>query len=432
MKNATTAKNKKSVAKRSKILLFFAVFFFATPMPLGFDILPDVFGCIFLIFGLTQLSYFDSSVESARKGVIYLAAVEFIHLLIMKSTVMTSISTNRLLAVTVLSIVQGILYILIIKNLFAGVSYFALRNNCHSSSELSDGAAFMTYLAFFIRVGATFVPELIALLEMRTTVELDFDIYESLVAFVKIKPVIVVLFTLISLGVFIAWGFSVAKLIKTFANEASDMLDSRYESEYLARPEKTTPKKLKRGYYAICLCLVFLLDIEFDGTRILPAFAAFLLLPFALMLFKDVCGFKKAKTYAIPTFVLFLVAQLFIGYFAPNGAIVIYETKLWVVAVGSVIALSAVVCAMLCVKALFVEAYKMRTTLGLGEDSYFGAWVIFCGSMIFYALGIAVPYLYSFTLAPRLILTGVFIYKAARYFEKINDDLVEKIDLYGE
>lgn len=344
----------------------------------------------------------------------------------------TAISTNRLLAVTALSIAQGILYIIIIKNLFAGVSYFALRNNCFASSELCDGATFMTYLAFFIRIGATLIPELIALLEIRLSVELDFKTYEAVSAFVKIKPVIVLLFSLISLGVLFAWEYSIVKLIKTFAKEAGESLDTRYETEYLSRPEKTTPKKLKRASIALCICLVFLLDIEFDGNRIIPAFATFLLMPFATMLFKGICDFKKTKIYAIPTFILLLVTQLFRNYFSPNGAIVIYETKLWVVIVGSVIAILTLISAMMCVRSLLTEAAQMRVNLGLFEDSFFVEWILFCASVILFALGFAIPYFYNSTFALRFILTCAFIYKTARYFERINEELEQKISLYGE
>ncbi len=432
MKDVTTAKTNKSISKRSKLLLLFGVLFFVIPTPLGFDVMPDVIGCILLIFGLTQLSYFDSSVEAARKYLIYLAVIEFLHLLFMKSMLLTQIPSNRLLGVTAFSIPQGILYILIIKQLFGGASYFALRNNCTKASELCDGAAFMTYLAFFIRIGATLVPELIALLELKLSVELDFVTYEAISAFVKIKPVIVVLFTMISLGVSVMWVISVCKLINAFVKEAGAKLDNRYSGEYLSRPERTAPKKLKRGFCALCVCLVFLLDIEFDDIRILPAFAAFLLLPFALMLFKGIGEFKKTQIYAVPCCFLLLVTQLFRSYFSPNGAIVIYETELWVVIVGALIALGTMICSMLCVKSLFSEAAKMRKELGLDTDSCFVAWIAFCVYSILFALGFAIPYFYAPTFALRLIATGVFIYKTARYFEKINEDLEQKISLYGE
>ena len=74
----------KSLSKKSKLLIIFGFLFFVNPVPAGLDILPDVFGCVLLFFGLTQLSYFDESVEEAKKSLLYLFGVEAIHLLLMR------------------------------------------------------------------------------------------------------------------------------------------------------------------------------------------------------------------------------------------------------------------------------------------------------------------------------------------------------------
>ena len=78
---ASRTKKQRSVSATSKALLLLGFAFFINPVPFGLDILPDVFGCIALYFGLTQLAYFDGSVEEARKCISYLFIVELIHLL---------------------------------------------------------------------------------------------------------------------------------------------------------------------------------------------------------------------------------------------------------------------------------------------------------------------------------------------------------------
>ena len=62
----------KSVSQRSKMLIILGFLFFVNPVPAGLDIFPDVFGCVLLFFGLSQLSYFDSSIEEAKKILLYL------------------------------------------------------------------------------------------------------------------------------------------------------------------------------------------------------------------------------------------------------------------------------------------------------------------------------------------------------------------------
>jgi hypothetical protein len=59
-----------------------------------------------------------------------------------------------MLAVTAFSIVEGIVYVIFFKKLFSGISYYAMRNNCNKTLERCDGTAFLSYLAFFIRLGA--------------------------------------------------------------------------------------------------------------------------------------------------------------------------------------------------------------------------------------------------------------------------------------
>ena len=153
--------------------------FFINPVPLGLDLIPDVFGCIFIYFGLTQLAFFDGAVEKARKCIFYLFVVEFFNLIFMRSVFLSDIGSNRLLAVTVFSILQGIVYVMAFRLLFSGISYFSMRNNCNQSLKKCDNTAFMTYLAFFVRIAATLIPELLALIEIflssESKAEVDFE-----------------------------------------------------------------------------------------------------------------------------------------------------------------------------------------------------------------------------------------------------------------
>ena len=161
----------KSVSKRSRLLIILGFLFFINPVPAGLDFIPDVFGCVLLYFGLTQLAYFNSSVEEARKSLLYLFGIEAIHLLLMRSVFLTNIGSNRMLAVTAFSIVEGIVYVIFFKKLFSGISYYAMRNNCNETLERCDGTAFLSYLAFFIRLGASMLPEFISILELRLNLE---------------------------------------------------------------------------------------------------------------------------------------------------------------------------------------------------------------------------------------------------------------------
>lgn len=419
-------KSAKSVSKKSKILLLIGFAFFINPVPFGLDILPDAFGCLLVWYGLTQLSYFDGSVEEARKSTLWLFVAELFHLLMMRSVFLTNISSNRMLAVTVLSIVQGILYVMIIKKLFGGISYFAMRNNCNKALALSDGAAFMSYLAFFIRIAATLIPELLAILELRLSIEVDFETYDAIASFVGMKPIIVVLLSAVALGVGVAWYVSLSKLISTLHSESGTELDIRYYSEFSSRPEKTRPKKLRFATYAVYFALFFIIDFSIDGSRIIPASFMFLLLFGSAFLFKEISGFNQTKKLAIPAFLLLLATELFTKFLNPYGAVVIYETELWTVCVGAALGILAAVACMLCVRGFLCDIRTLSENLGFGTPSTAVPWVAYCISAVCFAAGFAIPYFYSYFYLPRLIAAAVFVWQTVKVIGLVYEKELER------
>lgn len=430
MKNVT--KNKKSVSKTSKLLILFGFAFFITPVPLGIDIFPDVFGCALIFFGLTQLAYFDSSVEEARKGMIYLFAIEAVHLLLMRPMFLTTVNSNRLLAVTFLAISQGIVYIIIFKKLFGGISYFTMRNNYEKSFAKCDGTAFLTYLSFFIRIAAMLIPELISILELRLNIEVDPQTYNSIASFVAIKPVIVLLLSAVSLGTSVAWYVSAVRLFKSIHSEAGDDLDKRYNNEYTSRPEKVRPRKMRIGSYALYFSLVFVLDISFDGIRFLPASAMFLLLFASGFLFKGLCGFRQTKKSALPAFLLLLSTEVFRALFVPYGAIVIYETELWIVAVSAILCFLTVPFCLLAVRSFLSDLKELSDNLGNKPISVFAPWVSYCITLILWSAGFVIPYFYSYISALKLISSSIFIWQTVKLIGAIKEESQERFLLYNK
>lgn len=404
----------KSLSKKGKLLIIFGFLFFVNPVPAGLDILPDVFGCVLLFFGLTQLSYFDESVEEAKKSLLYLFGVEAIHLLLMRSVFLTEIGSNRMLAVTAFSIAEGIIYVIFFKKLFSGISYFSMRNDCEKTLEKCDGAAFLSYLAFFIRIAASLLPELISILELQLNLELDFDTYDAISAIVAVKPLLTVFLSLIALGVSVAWFISVKGLFSSIHLECGERIDEIHRSEYSSRPEKTRPKKLKAAAYLVYFAVIFSLDITFDGTRILPASAMFLLLFVASFAFKGISEFKNTKVFALPAFLLLLVTELYRAFLTPYGAIVIYATELWIVAVGAVLAIVTATVSLLAVRSFIGDMKKLSCELGTGELFTGFMWLFYCVTVVLWAVGFAIPYLFPTISGFKLVSSGLFIWQTVK------------------
>lgn len=426
------SKTAKSLSNRNKRLLIIGFLFFINPVPAGLDILPDVFGCALIFFGLTQLAYFDSSIEAARKSMIYLFAVEALHLVLMRPVFLTNISSNRMLAVTSFSIVQAIIYVMFFKNLFSGISYYASRHDCDKTSEKCDSVAFLSYLAFFIRIGATLIPELIAILELRLNLEVDFETYDTISSIVAAKPILIVLFSCIALGSSVAWFVSTVRLFTSLHSEAGNELDAKYTDEYTSRPEKVRPRRVRTGNIVICISLLFALDVSFDGIRILPASFMFAIIFAASFMFGGISKFSNSKRLAIPAFLLTLATEIYRMLLVPNGAIVIYETELWIVAAAAVPGIAAAVFGLICVRGFLADIRKLSVDLGGSEKNTEAAWIAYCISTVLWTAGFVIPYFFPTVATPRLLATCVFIWQTAKTVNSITEDEFERYSLYGE
>ncbi len=425
-------KNKRSISKRSTILLCLGFCFFVNPVPLGLDLIPDVFGCILIYFGLTQLAYFDGKLESARKSILYLLIVEFVKLLMMDMIYSTNISSNRMLGVTSFAIVQGIVYVMFFKQFFGGLGYYSMRNGCDETFKRYDGTAFLSYLSFFIRLLATVLPELLALVETELYFETDFDVMDSITALLGVKPVLVVLCSMISLVASVSWIVSMFGLLRVFHKEAGEDLDRKYYSEYTSRPEMVRPKKLRAGSFVFYTALVFSLDLVFDSIRVIPFSVMFILLPLGGWMLKDISSFKQTKLWAIPSFILMLGSEIFRMNFTSQGAIVIYETDLWIVGVCSALAVATAPICLICIRSFLAELRQLQQNLGGNPIETKNAWISCCVLVVLWASGFAVPYFYSFISTLRFFASVVFIYQTAKLIVQINDEEIQRFILYGK
>jgi len=423
---------KKSVARRSKLLLLMGFFFFINPVPLGFDFLPDVFGCILLYFGLTQIAYFDGEIEKARKYVLYLFALEAVHWLSMSAFVSTSIGSNRMLAVSVFAIGQAILYILIFKALFGGISYFSMRNNLNATLAKCDGCAFMSYLAFFVRIAATVIPELLYILELESVQAETFEEIENIADIMSAKPLIVLLCSFIALVTGIAWYVSVRGLTVSLFKEGSELMDSRYSVEYTSKPRLVRMKKLRYFSVTLYAALVFSTDIVFDSNHITPVWVMFLLLIAAYFFAKDLGGLKYTPITAAVPAVIFFIADAFKDKYVPNGAVYIHETDLWIVFVNLAIAVLGAISAILCIRFFLKELNGVSVYLTGKSINPKKAYIAYCVSLTLWTAGYVVPYYFGSVSTLRFIATAVFIWQTGKLIVQINDNYAERISLYGE
>jgi len=422
----------KSLAKRNKYLLIFGFLFFVNPVPLGLDFVPDLFGWVLIYFGLTQLAFFDGAIENAKKIALYSAVVEFFKLLLTKSIFLTEIGSNRMLGVFVFSFLEIILYIFFFKQLMGGISYFSMRNNCNKALAKSDGTAFLSYLAVSVRIAASLLPELLALVEQRKNITTDFKTLDLINDIMVAKPLLVLLLSLLAFITGVAWHISVCGLLNTLHNESGEILDTRYISEFTSKPQLTRPKKLKRAFFVLYIALFCLVDISVDKIPIAPPWATFLLMFAVSLAIKSICDFGSVKQLSVISFVLLLGADIFKRSFVPYGAVVIYETDLSIVSANAVISVVTATVCMLCIREFLLKLSFLSENLGGEKIDITLPWVAFCLSMIFWAVGYTVPYLYSAVAFWRFACTAFFIWKTASIITRINDEEEYRASISGD
>ncbi len=412
----------KSLSKRNKYFLIFGFLFFVNPMPLGLDFIPDVFGCILIYFGLTQLAYFDGAIEKAQKLSFYMLVVEAVKLVFMKPIYLTEIGATRMLGVTAFSLVEIVLYYMFFKQFHEGVSYFSMRNNCNKTLAKCDGCAFLSTFSVVAKITASLLPELLALLDQEKYFSTDFKTIDTINSIMSAKPLLVVLLSMLSLIVAIAWYISICGLLKLLHSEGGTEIDARYVAEYSSKPQLVRPKKLRRASLAAYFSLVFLIDAKIDGIPLAPIWATFFFLFVAAFLFEDLLKFDAVKSWSIPAFALLLGADLFKRSFVPYGAIVLYETPIKIVIANTAIAIVTSVACLLCVRGFLLGLSRLSKELGGDEISITAPWIAFSISMILWAVGYAVPYFYSYVASWRLIAAAVFVWKTASIITQINDE----------
>lgn len=399
------------------------------PSPLGFDVLPDVFGCLLIFFGLNQLAYFNEDIEKAKKIMLYLSAVEAVRFFTMKTVAEAEISSNRMLAVTAFAIAEGILFVGFYRRFFAGVSYFAMRNDCDKAFDISDGTRFLSYLSLFSKIIATLVPELVAILELEHYVATDFDVADLLAALIAAKPLVVVFLSLIAFGIGVIWFISIFKLLKSLYSECGKSLDERFFSEFSSRPERVRAKRVKRGVYILVFAILFSLNIVFDNVRIIPLSFMFLFMFIGAFTFKSISGFKKTKIFAMGAFLIMLISEIFTKSTVIYAPVTIYETELWVVLAGLAISFVTVPVCLLCVRGFLNDLKVLSSDLGLKEVNTNAAWIAFCVMMVLWSMGFAVPYLNFSVSTLRVISSAVFIWQCGKVLLYIKEAFEEKTSL---
>lgn len=290
-----TAQNiKKSKASEDPMglgwLIAAAVFLF-NPCINIIDLLPDFFGCIFLIKGLRKWGDLCPSISDAIQG---LEKLRWFLLFKIPAMLLVPVNDDTMVLVLTLgfAVIEMIYFYPAIERVFSGFEYFATRFEGRAVYKGYKDVSALTRIFCIGKVILTVLPELCSLSDYEYDgyvtggVQIDFANYKSALLMIS-------LFLVTLIGVL--WLINVIPYIKRIQRESNFI--SRVHSEYEQKIEKQSNilliRSLKTVFALIVGATAFTINVWLDEVNVVPSFVgAIFLLVAAIMLKKHMNNTK--------------------------------------------------------------------------------------------------------------------------------------------
>ena len=310
--------------KKDKIrspLLFLGLFFLFNPYFAALDILPDFIGYLLIFYCFSDMAKCEYRVESARRDMLWLAALSFARLAAFVLS-LGSDDSMRLLLTFSFGAAEILLIIRFAGNLFGGTEYLLQRYGGFGALEKIYNAKFLTLFAFIARAALCCIPEAAVLLVQKVLyselidVE-DIQIYSDIASY---KPYAQLLFVLIAFILGVWWLASVCRFFASLRNDASFLENLSRSAISVPAPEAgALDKKLSRSFLLLAFGAALYFDIYFDRIPALPSFLGTLFI-FAALNAAMPSAKKSLLCAALPASALQLAYDVCFKLFGMAGA----------------------------------------------------------------------------------------------------------------
>ena len=248
------------------------------------DVLPDFIGYLLIISGLSRLGDIDERAEDARvlsKRLLFLSIVKAVLSLFVGQLQ----KTNLLLVTFSLAILDIILIIPFIKQLFHSLDYTATRQGVVISSKKTAEIRLLMGFTLVLKDLLCFAPSLVSLIDPSETGDYSSDLWR--IDFKSLFNVLTLLafFIMAVLGLFMA--------VKTFIyfsalsrnRELVGKLYSNFDKTVLQVPERLISKNIKALSVIITPAFLFFADFYIDFNEVLvTAIGFFMVFVYSLAL----------------------------------------------------------------------------------------------------------------------------------------------------
>ena len=276
-------------------------------LPVFGDILPDAIGFFLIALGLTKMSSFIDKIAEARTGFIKLAFAGVAKFVAMLALVRASGSAKPLVAL-VFGIIEAMLFIPAVMNLFEGLSFAGLwyggtavyaKKTVHNGAkqrEIELAAGLKRYMIFFymFRIMATLLPELseLQMYDYLGTVD------RRAFAMVEFKPMFYVIFSAAVIVLGIVFIVREARFFGSVRNDKAFIraLTDKYNRDIVPKTTYFIAKRMKLvlAFFAISACASLILPLD-NINVLIGVISSGLLIAGAVLLMK----YEKAALWAI-------------------------------------------------------------------------------------------------------------------------------------
>ena len=313
-------------------LLIAASVILANPVWCLTDILPDAIAWLLVWFALRELAGTNDNLFAARKHALYLLGIETLKLILWIPLQSSHISSDRMLAALVFSAGEAACMLLFFRSFLNGTEEISRAADCDRVYLKTGDIRFLCTLFVLVRAGCTIVPELTAIPEwyVQNATVTDDGLWDLLQQLAASGEVLTVVFSVFELVMAIVWLVSFLPFLHLFRTD--NALHGYLSARLAPDGEENRTERLFSSLHMARICfaigLVFTLDVQMNGLRVLPlcAFPAFFAL--GCVFLNRLTGdqrFRMPMIAALVASVLLLSAELYRHFFVVVDMMVFAE-----------------------------------------------------------------------------------------------------------
>lgn len=288
-------------------LIFAGLIFFFNPNIGLFDFVPDLFGCILIIMGLSKLKYTDDRFDSANRAVLWLTCVEVVKLCLLVYSLNST--SDELPYVFIFSVLETVLLFWFFCSFFAATDYALTRHCDIVSFSSAKSAGVFTPVFVGLKGILTFVPYGLSLWN---TYDEQGRIIEEPLRMIKPYVILLCFVAVLALGicfvVVIKNYFCVMTKSKQFINALYDI----YKINFLDNTHLVNKRRFNNAISFIILGSIFIPDFTVDGINLLPDTVGYIFIIIGIALFN---GHTKKNTACLYIPIISAVYSVFTYYF---------------------------------------------------------------------------------------------------------------------